>query len=216
MCSLKRQRDRADRADVLRDVVAALAVAARGGQHELAALVAEIDRDAVDFRIDEVAAGDREASRVGLGEPLRTVAQFAAPLFGLRRRPCAPLPARALIASSLGSMASYARAAHLRRSAASYVLSIENIGRAWATVRKPSIGSPPTRCVGLSGVISSGWAASRSRSSREKLVVFAVGNRRRGVDVVAPIVLADLVAELGDLLVRCDRFVAHVRREYYV
>ena len=35
---------------------------------------------------------------------------------------------------------------------------------------------------------------------REELVVLVIGDRRRGVDVVPPIVLANLVAKFGDLL----------------
>ena len=75
------ERHGADRADVLRDVVAADAVAARGGQHELAAFVAEVDGDAVDFRIDDVAAGDRE-SRRSSASASSFVAFLAAAFFG--------------------------------------------------------------------------------------------------------------------------------------
>ena len=167
---MERQRNRADRADILRDVVAALAVAARRRQDELAAFVAKIDRDAVDLRIGDVAAGDRETRCVGLVDcRVVLLAQFATPCFGLR----AALASRFQLGvdgeQASASVASYARDAHLRRSAASYVLSIENIGRACATVRKPSIGSPPTRCVGLSGVMSSGCAASSSFSCARSL-----------------------------------------------
>ena len=47
---------------------------------------------------------------------------------------------------------------------------------------------------------SSGWAASSSLELCDEPVVFEVGDRRRGVDVVAPIVLANFVAEQFDLL----------------
>ena len=205
---VERERDRADRADVVRDVVAALAVAAGGSQDELAAFVAEVDGDAVDFGIGDVAAGDGEAGAVGLGEGgVVFFAELAALLLGALLPPLRAASSSSVMASSFGSVASYARAAHLRRSAASYVLSIENIGRAWATVRKPSIGSPPTRCVGLSGVMRSGWAASRSRSSARSLSYSRSEIDGRGVDVVAAVVLADLLAKVGDAL-----FESHVGR----
>ena len=62
---VERERDRANRADILRDIVAALAVAPRGGQHELAFFVAQIDGDAVDFRIGNVTASDWETGAIG-------------------------------------------------------------------------------------------------------------------------------------------------------
>ena len=55
------QRDRADRADVRRDVLAADAVAARHAAHEPAVLVGERDAEAVDLQLGDV--GDRAAAR---------------------------------------------------------------------------------------------------------------------------------------------------------
>ena len=58
-------------------------------------LVAKIDGDAIDFRIGDVAAGDREAGAVGL-VVCRIVffSQLAATFFALSRRLCGPLPVR--------------------------------------------------------------------------------------------------------------------------
>ena len=69
------------------------------------------------------------------------------------------------------------------------------ICRAWATVSNPSIGSPPTRCVGLSGVTSSGCAASSSLSCVQQLVVLPIRDRRLRFNVVPPIVLANLLTQ---------------------
>ena len=53
----KPQRDAADGAQVMRDVVAALAVAARGAERELALFVGEGDGDAVELELDHVFDG---------------------------------------------------------------------------------------------------------------------------------------------------------------
>jgi hypothetical protein len=50
--ALEPQRNRPDGADVLRDIIAGRAVAARGGQLEHAFAVGQRERDAVDFRFD--------------------------------------------------------------------------------------------------------------------------------------------------------------------
>src|SRR5262249_42874316 len=52
------------------------------------------------------------------------------------------------------------RAPNSVRPSSSYTLSIDSIRRRCSTVRKPSIGSPPTLCVGLSGESYSGCSAS--------------------------------------------------------
>ena len=66
------ERERADRADVGGDIVARLAVPARGGDGELAPLVDRAEREAVDLRLDDVVhrveADDRAHHRVEVGE----------------------------------------------------------------------------------------------------------------------------------------------------
>jgi hypothetical protein len=114
------QRDLADGADVLRHVLAGLAVAARGGLHQHALLVAQVDGQAVELQLGGV--GDRGAS--GPGSSSRAPA---------RRRP----RARFVVSVSVRML---------------------SIGTAWRTGAKPSSTWPITRCVGESGVRSSGWA----------------------------------------------------------
>ena len=54
------------------------------------------------------------------------------------------------------------------------------------------------RCVGLSGVTSSGCSASSFFSRSIEPVVLAVGDLRGRLDVVFPVVVADFLAEPGD------------------
>jgi hypothetical protein len=122
------QRDLADGADVLRHVLAGLAVAARGGLHQHAVLVAQVDGQAVELEL----GGVFDRRRVG-----------ASPVRGARarRRPAAPAG---------GGVGLGADAEHRH---------------AWRTGAKPSSTWPSTRCVGESGVRSSGCAASSACSS---------------------------------------------------
>ena len=60
------------------------------------------------------------------------------------------------------------RSCQARRSAMSYVLSIDIIGTGCCTLTNPSIGSPPMRCDGLLASNRSGCAASSSISSRSR------------------------------------------------
>ena len=78
------------------------------------------------------------------------------------------------------------------------MLSIESIGTRCSNGVRPSTGWSPMRCVGLSGVTSSGCSASSflSRStSRSYSRVADLGGR---LDVVFPVVAADFLAEPGD------------------
>ena len=93
------QRDRRDRAQVVRDVLADLAVAARGAAHEHAVAVDERDREPVDLRLGDV-------GEVGVLDPLaREVGAHAgdpgAQLVGRRAR----WPARASAAGARPSRA---------------------------------------------------------------------------------------------------------------
>ncbi len=65
---VERERDGANGADVLCHVVATLTIAAGGSLNELPALVAKVDRDAIDFGIGKVTAGDGKTAAVGCGE----------------------------------------------------------------------------------------------------------------------------------------------------
>ena len=80
-------------------------------------------------------------------------------------------------------------------------LSRLSIGTACRTCLKPAVAFPPTRCVGESGVISSGMRRFERRNSRKSASYSCVGNRRRGFVVVAPVVFLKLPPELR----RCGR-----------
>ncbi len=57
------------------------------------------------------------------------------------------------------------RVTQARSSSSERALARLSIGRRWRTFRRLETGSPPTRCVGESGVTSSGWSRSIARSS---------------------------------------------------
>ena len=57
------------------------------------------------------------------------------------------------------------RVTQARSSSSERALASESIGRRWSTLRRLETGSPPTRCVGESGVRSSGCSRSSARSS---------------------------------------------------
>ena len=75
--------------------------------------------------------------------------------------------------------------------------------RAWArsarTLTNPSRGLPPTRCVGESGVISSGCLGLELLQLLHQAVEFGVADLGIVEHVVAVLVMADLVAQLVDL-----------------
>ncbi len=73
------------------------------------------------------------------------------------------------IAKSLRSMMFDARLCQARRSSPLNALASESSGTRCSTTPNVSTGAPPTRCVGESGVISSGCRASISRSSTMSL-----------------------------------------------
>ena len=60
------------------------------------------------------------------------------------------------------------RSIQARSSSADRTLASENIGWRWRTFSSFEIGVPPTRCVGESGVSSSGCSASSPRSSSSR------------------------------------------------
>ena len=57
------------------------------------------------------------------------------------------------------------RSIHARSSSSLRALASESIGWRWVTLVSDETGSPPMRCVGESGVSSSGCSASIARSS---------------------------------------------------
>ena len=135
---MQAQRDLPDGADVLRHVLADLAVAARGGLHQHAVLVAQVD-----------APGRRTSARHVVD----------------RRR----VLGQAQLARARGHRRRWRRLASM-----SVSVRIDSIGTLWRTLAKPSSTLPPTRCVGESGVRSSGCAASSACSSLEQPVVLGV------------------------------------------
>ena len=58
------------------------------------------------------------------------------------------------------------------------------------------IGSPPTRWVGESGVMSSGYNFSRCCSSFKKLVVFIVGNFRIIFHIILSVMVSNGIPKL--------------------
>ncbi|AEH54705.1 hypothetical protein BCO26_2646 [Heyndrickxia coagulans 2-6] len=66
-----------------------------------------------------------------------------------------------------------------RRSASLKAFARLSIGVSWTTLANPDKGSPPTLCVGESGVINSGCAFSISCSSRKSLSYSASGTLGR-------------------------------------
>src|SRR5262249_40625087 len=86
------------------------------------------------------------------------------------------------------------RSYHSRIPASSYVLSMLSIGAAWRTCSNPSIGSPPTRCVGLSGSSSSRCSFSSPSNSpthlshpRQHFVKRRIAHDRAAPHLVRPI-----------------------------
>ena len=63
------------------------------------------------------------------------------------------------------------------------------------TLAKPAAGAAPTRRDGLSARISSGKARLDRLVAAPQLVVFGVGNLRRVLGVIEPVVMRDLGGE---------------------
>ncbi len=77
-------------------------------------------------------------------------------------------------------------------------------GRECGTLRGPSLGLPPTRWVGKSGVRRSGRSASRGAEFVHSAVVMGVGPGVGAEDVVEVLVVAEGVdAVLGESSMRC-------------
>jgi hypothetical protein len=123
------QRNLPDGADVVRHVLAHLAIAARGGLHQAAVFVAQAHGQAVKLGLGHVFDGG-----VGIGQPQ------LAPHAGVKR----------LRAGGLG---------------VGFGVDAEH-GHHMAHGASPSITAPITRCVGESGVMRCGCAASSACSSR--------------------------------------------------
>ena len=70
------------------------------------------------------------------------------------------------------------------------------MGELCGTLTKPSRGLPPTRCVGESGVASSGCCVFQLLQLAHQRVVFGVGDFRLVENVVQMLVAAQLFAEL--------------------
>ena len=161
--ALQPLRDRADRAHGVRHVLAGLAVAARGGLLQHAALVAQVDRQAVELQLGRVPTGGasaRQLERVAHRASNLQRAGFGGVGLGLDRQHRHRMPHR------LEALAH--RADH--------------------------------RCVGESGVSSSGCAASIACSSLEQPVVLGVGNLRLVEHVVPVRVVVQQLAQLGHAL----------------
>ena len=73
------------------------------------------------------------------------------------------------------------------------------MGEECATLTKPSRGLPPTRCVGESGVISSGCSRLELLQLVHQLVEFGVADFRIVEHVIAVLVMANLVSEIFKL-----------------
>ena len=80
------------------------------------------------------------------------------------------------------------------------MLSIESIGTRCSTWRGPTTGASPMRCVGLSGVISSGCCGLELLQPLHQPVVLEVADLRRRLDVVLAVVVANLLAQRFDAL----------------
>ncbi len=88
---------------------------------------------------------------------------------------------------------------------------MDSIGTLWVTFAKPGMGAPPTRCVGLSGVSSSGCFFSRSVSSWSSLSKSRSEISVRGFDVVQVVVVVELFTEFGGAFGRSGGGFGHGR-----
>ena len=99
--------------------------------------------------------------------------------------------------SSSGPSSRWTRASNARSSASSNALPRLSIGARWATSASALLGRPPTERVGESSVTSSGWAASRSWSSRKRWSHSASEMTGAVQLVVGAVGLGDQRAQLG-------------------
>ncbi len=90
------------------------------------------------------------------------------------------------------------RSSNAFSSSSLYALSRLSIGSAWRTDAKFSAGRPPTRWVGESSGDEIGMIALEVLELAQQRIELGVGDLRRGLDVVALFVMADLLAELVD------------------
>ena len=95
------------------------------------------------------------------------------------------------------------RRSQSRSSASLVVLASESIGVECCTLANWPLTCPPTRWVGESGVISSGYFDSNSISwSIRQAIEFRVADFRVVEDVVTVLVVADLVAQSVEFLLQ--------------
>ncbi len=92
------------------------------------------------------------------------------------------------------------RAIHARSSSPERALASDSIVCGWRTFSSSETGSPPIRCVGESGVTSSGWSASIAAKLVEQRVVLVVADLGIVEDVVPVAVIVELPAQLGGAL----------------
>ena len=90
------------------------------------------------------------------------------------------------------------RATQARSSSSERALARQSIGRRCWTFSSRETGSPPTRCVGESGVTSSGWSRLDRAQLVEQRVVGVVADLGVVEDVVAVVVVRQLLLELVD------------------
>ena len=88
------------------------------------------------------------------------------------------------------------RLSKARSSSNEKTLLSDSMGEEWRTSVSCELGAPPTRCVGESGVRSSGCSFSSATSSAYRRVVFSVGDLWRVQLVVEPAGPLDLLAQL--------------------
>ena len=94
------------------------------------------------------------------------------------------------------------RSTHARSSSSERTLPSESIGSRCSTFSRRPTGSPPTRCVGESGVRSSGMLALERAQLVEQAVVLVVADLRVVEHVVAVRVVLELLAQLPRARVR--------------
>jgi hypothetical protein len=78
-------------------------------------------------------------------------------------------------------------------------LSSDSIATLWRTLANFSAGGAPTLCEGESGRTSSGKRASMARVALAQRIVVGIGDDRRILLVVAPVVLGDLARQALEL-----------------
>ena len=89
------------------------------------------------------------------------------------------------------------RATQARSSSSLRALASESIGCRWATFSSAPIGSPPTRCVGESGVTQLGMLGLDRAELVEQRVVLVVADLGVVENVVAVAVMLEQLPQLG-------------------